>query len=104
MNKISCSVCGKLKSELSFPKNMTMDGTVKISGNVCCTCVSRKYRKKHKEETKMLKKAVDIESMSILDMVAKLNSLGYVIVKREDFIEYLQKNNNDKEETKKIKT
>jgi hypothetical protein len=104
MNKIRCSVCGKLKTEESFPKNRLLDGTIKVSGDVCNTCMSRKYRKKSKEETEVLKKTVDIESMTILDMVAKLNSMGYVIVKREDFIEYLQKNNNNKEETKKVKT
>ena len=74
--KIRCSVCGKLKEEKSFPKNRLLDGTVKVSGDVCYTCVSRKYRNKSKEETEKIKNAANTASLNMLDMIAKLNSMG----------------------------
>lgn len=81
---IKCTACGEMKPESSFPKNRTLDGSIKVTGSVCCTCMSRKYRKKIKDENEMLKKSVDVDSMTILDMVAKLNSLGYIIVKKDE--------------------
>lgn len=95
--KVKCSVCGELKSESSFPKNRLLDGTVKISGDVCCTCLSRKYRSKSKENVKKIKNATDAASFNMLDMIAKLNSLGYVIIKKEDY-ENLLSNQKQEEE------
>lgn len=84
MTGIRCSVCGEVKPESSFPKNRTMDGTIKVTGDVCCTCVSRKYRQKTKETNEKLKKIKEVESITMLEMVAKLNSLGYIIVKKDN--------------------
>lgn len=98
---IRCSVCGELKPEKSFPKNRLLDGTVKISGDVCYTCMSRKYRNKSKEETEKLKSAAETTSLTLLDMIAKLNSLGYVIIKKEDY-ENLLSNQKQEDDEKLI--
>lgn len=95
---IRCSVCGELKSEKSFPKNRRLDGTIKVSGDVCSTCMSRKYRKKSKEETEKLKSAADATSLTLLDMIAKLNSLGYVIIKKEDYENLLSNQKQEENE------
>ncbi len=96
--KIRCSVCGELKSEKSFPKNRRLDGTVKISGDVCSTCISRKYRNKSKEETEKFKNAADTTSLTFLDMIAKLNSMGYVIIKKEDYENLLSNQKQEENE------
>lgn len=83
--KIRCSVCGEMKPAKSFPKNRLQDGTVKVCGDVCNSCKSRYYREKYREEKNELKVVANTDSLSIIDMIAKLNSLGYVIVKREDY-------------------
>ena len=101
MKKIRCSVCGELKSESSFPKNRLMDGTIKITGDVCCSCKSRHYRKKYKEEKDDLRVVSNTDTLSVIDMIAKLNSLGYVIVKREEY-EKLVLNANENNNAKKI--
>jgi hypothetical protein len=85
MKEIRCSVCGELKPESSFPKNRLMDGTVKITGDVCCSCKSRQYRKKYKEEKEELRVVSKTDTLSVIDMIAKLNALGYVIIKREEY-------------------
>lgn len=95
--KIRCSVCGELKSEKSFPKNRLLDGTIKVSGDICHTCMSRKYRNKSKEETEKLKNAADTTSMTLLDMIAKLNAMGYVIIKKEDYENLLSNKKQDEE-------
>lgn len=95
---IRCSVCGELKPEKSFPKNRLLDGTVKISGDVCYTCMSRKYRNKSKEETEKLKSAAETTSLTLLDMIAKLNSFGYVIIKKEDYENLLSNQKQDDDE------
>lgn len=95
---IKCSVCGELKPERSFPKNRLLDGTVKISGDVCSTCVSRKYRKKSKEENEKLKSTSDTTSMNMLDLIAKLNAIGYVIIKKEDYENLLLNQKQDENE------
>lgn len=99
-NMIRCSVCGELKSEKSFPKNRLLDGTIKVSGDICHTCMSRKYRNKSKEETEKLKNAADTTSMTLLDMIAKLNAMGYVIIKKEDYENLLS--NQKQEENEKL--
>ena len=98
--KIRCSVCGELKPEKSFPKNRLLDGTIKVSGDICHTCMSRKYRNKSKEETEKLKNAADTTSMTLLDMIAKLNAMGYVIIKKEDYEDLLS--NQKQEENEKL--
>lgn len=95
---IRCSVCGELKPEQSFPKNRLLDGTVKISGDVCSTCVSRKYRKKSKEENEKLKSTSDTTSMNMLDLIAKLNAMGYVIIKKDDYENLLLNQKQDENE------
>ena len=85
MSKIRCSVCGELKPESSFPKNRLMDGTIKITGDVCCSCKSRQYRKKYKEEKEDLKVVSNTDTLNVIDMISKLNALGYVIIKREEY-------------------
>ena len=82
---IRCSACGQMKHESSFPKNRLMDGTVKITGDVCCSCKSRQYRKKYKEEKEELRVVSNTDTLSVIDMIAKLNALGYVIIKREEY-------------------
>lgn len=62
-----------------------MDGTVKITGDVCCSCKSRQYRKKYKEEKEELRVVSNTDTLSVIDMISKLNSLGYVIIKREEY-------------------
>lgn len=95
---IRCSVCGKLKEEQSFPKNRLLDGTIKVSGDICNTCMSRKYRNKSKEENEKLKSASETTSLTLLDMIAKLNSLGYVIIKKEDYENLLSNQKQEENE------
>jgi hypothetical protein len=97
---IRCSVCGKLKEEQSFPKNRLLDGTIKVSGDICNTCMSRKYRNKSKEENEKLKSASETTSLTLLDMIAKLNAMGYVIIKKEDYENLLS--NQKQEENEKL--
>lgn len=78
-----------------------MDGTIKITGDVCCSCKSRHYRKKYKEEKDDLRVVSNTDTLSVIDMIAKLNSLGYVIVKREEY-EKLVLNANENNNAKKI--
>ena len=92
MKKIRCTECGKWKDEQSFPKNRLLDGTTKITDTVCCSCKSKHYRKKYKEEKDDLKVVSNTDTLSVIDMIAKLNALGYVIVKREDYEELLNAN------------
>ena len=85
MTMIKCTECGQWKDEQSFPKNRLMDGTIKVTGTVCCSCKARHYRKKYKEEKEDLKIVSNTDTLSVIDMIAKLNALGYVIVKREEY-------------------
>ncbi len=95
---IRCSVCGEIKPEKSFPKNRRLDGTIKVSGDVCSTCISRKYRNKNKEENEKLKSVADVASLTLLDMIAKLNAIGYVIIKKEDYENLLSNQKQEENE------
>lgn len=82
---IRCSVCGDLKSEGKFPRNRLYDGTVKVAGTVCNTCNSRMYRERMKEKLKKTKAIENTGTLDIIDAISKLNSLGYIVIKKEDY-------------------
>lgn len=82
---IRCSVCGEMKPEGKFPRNRLSDGTVKVAGTVCNTCSSRQYRDRMKEKINKTKIVEEAGTLELIDAISKLNSLGYIVIKKEDY-------------------
>lgn len=95
--KIRCSVCGEMKAEGKFPRNRLSDGTVKVAGTVCNTCNSRLYRDRMKEKMNKTKIVEEAGTLELIEAISKLNSLGYIVIKKEDYEKILS---NQKEEEK----
>lgn len=89
---IRCSVCGEMKAEGKFPRNRLSDGTVKVAGTVCNTCNSRLYRERMKEKMNKTKIVEEAGTLELIEAISKLNSLGYIVIKKE---EYIKKEEND---------
>lgn len=82
---VRCSVCGEMKPEGKFPRNRLSDGTVKVAGTVCNTCNSRIYRERMKEKMNKTKIVEEVGTLELIEAISKLNSLGYIVIKKEDY-------------------